>query len=231
MNKKVLAILLVAVMLLSLAACGEDKGSNTTGSNNAGNNSAGSNNAGNNDVGSNEGTGGSNVETSPEATTGNTSASDYTAAVENLIQVKYNGKSDNLEALAPENFWKFYESCGMPRSSLINEAKYAVEYMPEELKYVYGEGYTVSHEITNASELTGENFDKVKAAFAEQKGVDNISAIYVLNIAASFTGSTSGVEEFEISAARIGDNWYFIEWNVWDEGCYGMFFIEGMISG
>ena len=225
--KKVLAILMVAVMLLSLAACGEDKGGNTTGSNNAGSNNAGSNNAG-----SNEGTGGSGAETPPETTAGNSSASDYTAAVDNLIQVKYNGKSDDLEALAPQSFWSFYENnYSMPRDSLINEAKYTVESTKENLKYAFGESFTLTHEITKATEVSADQLSKIAAAFAEQKGVDNITAIYVLNIAVSFGGSTPGVEEFEISAARIGDNWYFVEWNIWDEGCYVMFFIEGMVSG
>ena len=235
--KKALALLLVLVMLLSLAACGSDDAKPTTGDNNnvvgdTQNNDAGNNDAntdqGNNDAGNNDAT----TDQGNNDAGNNDAADDYTAAVAELVQVNWNGKADNLEAMAPEAFWSFYETTyQMPRSSLLDEVKYAVGAYKENYGYTYGEGYTVSHTIAEEKEITGDILTAITAAFAQQKGINKIDAAYDLMITVNFAGSTNGVEDYPTGVAKIDGNWYFFQYNVWDEGAYVMFYPETMVGG
>ena len=219
--KKALAFLLVLVMLLSLVACGGEDNKPTTGDNNnvigdtQGNNN---NDAGNNDANTDTGN--------------NDAADDYTAAVAELVQVNWNGKADNLEAMAPEAFWSFYETTyQMPRSSLLDEVKYAVGAYKENYGYMYGNGYTVSHTIAEEKEITGDLLTAITAAFAEQKGSNKIDVADHLMSSVNFTGSTAGVEDYPIAVAKIDGGWYFFQYDVWDEGAYIMFYPETMVGG
>lgn len=219
--KRALAWLLVLVMLLSLAACGKGDDQSATG------NTTPAQNQGNN-AGTNEGNNGG-TEAPPASNEGGSSVTDYTAAVDNLIQVMYNGKKDNLEGLAPEDFWKFYEAYGTPRSALLDQAEYTVEDSQLGLQYAFGESYALSYEIKSAEQVDADTLSKIAAAFKQDKGVDGITAVYAFHILVSVNGTP--IDEFEVSGAWIKDNWYFITWNLWEGGVYGSFFIEGMISG
>lgn len=183
--KKIIALLLVAVMVLPMAACG--------------------------------GAGG---------------GSGYEAAIDLLVETQYQNGADKLEKLAPEMFWNFYETnYGMPRSSMINEATWAVNANYESLTYSYGENFTAKGEIVSAENYSADDMDKIKSAFAEQKGItkDNLTDAKKVTVKIMINDTLN--EQFEIGVVKIGNAWYCVQIYIWDEGCSVMFFIEGMVSG
>lgn len=238
--KKLFAWLLVLVMLLSLAACGSEDNQPTKGDEGTTVGGTQGDTTGNNDTvggtqgdtaGNDDTVGGKDEDAGSDSTNDATGA-DYTAAVAELVQVNYNGKADNLEAMAPEAFWTFYETnYQMPRGSMLNEVKYAVGAYKENYGYTYGAGYTVSHTIAEAKEITGDMLTAITAAFAQQKGINKIDGAYDLLITVNFAGSTNGVEDYPTGVAKIDGSWYFFQYNVWDEGAYVTLYPETMVGG
>lgn len=215
MMKKVIAWLLLLVMVLSLTACGK---SGSKADDKAGNGSEVSSDAG----------GKSDKKDKPSK-----KDDGYKAAVELLADVQYLGSTDKLEQLAPEAFWTFYESNGMPRSSMLAEAEYAVGDTNYWMKEMYGADFTLSTEITQADEVSDDELSKIAAAFAEQKGIDAswVKAAYTLSVTVTLKGTTTGQEALIVPVVKIQDTWYCADWSIWDEGSYVAFAVEMMVSG
>lgn len=207
--KKIVALFLVLAMLFALAACGKNNESGETGSTN-----------GNNQTGETENTG------------DNTSASktDYKSAVELFANAKYGLATDELVNLVPEAYWQFYELSGMPRSSLVNEAKYAVEQTFGYYSEAFGASFAIAVEINEATGLSASELADIAGLLAEQKGIQtsDVSAAYTIKATLTFTGTSTATEELETNAVMIGDNWYCVGWQMYDGGGYIFFELEDL---
>ena len=210
--KKILALLLAMVMVLSLAACGggEDKG-NDQGGNNVSNQGGQNNQGGEN----------------------NQAQDTYQAAIERLVKCSLLGDLEGLEKLAPEDFWKFYEQTGMPRKSMIDEAAYSCGAAFDAVKEQYGANVTYTINITGQEDFDAEMMAIVAACLKEQKGIPEgkFTAGCAVTAEVSLKGTAEGSQTIETAALQIDGQWYCAMIYVYDEGAYVGFEIEMMIGG
>jgi len=152
---------------------------------------------------------------------------DYKAAVELMINSKYGIVQDKLETIVPAAYWTLYEQNGMPRSSLIDEAKWNINETYKSYSEYLGD-FTATVEIT---ESTKGNLDKVKAMLEEQKGIkaSDVTDAYELKLTVKLTG-TSGTasEDATTKVVKISGSWYCVDWMIYDEGGYITFELENM---
>lgn len=223
--KKLLALLLAIVMVLSLAACGGDEDKNNGGNNEGANNQGGNNEGANNQGGNNEGGNNQGGESQAQDT--------YQAAIERLVKCSLMGDLEGLEKLAPEDFWKFYEQTGMPRKSMIDEAAYSCGVMNEAVKEQYGDKVTYTINITAKEDFDAAMMATIAACLKEQKGIpeDKFTAGCQVTADVSLKGNDEGVQTIETAVLQIDGQWYCASAMIWDEGAYVAFEIEMMIGG
>ena len=150
----------------------------------------------------------------------------YKGAVELLADVKFQGKVDKIENLAPEAYWAYYESYSkMPRSSKIDEVTYTVEMEFAAYQEYLGEGFTYSLTIEERSTYTEAEMGNIKNTLSERFGIDpaSVTEAKLLDVDVVMSGNTPYTEAMDVSVVKIGNTWYCAELYLWDEGCEFMF--------
>ena len=204
--RKLLALLLAAVMLFSLAACGKEPDTDQKEPN----------------------------QTAPSSSVGtNDQSQALYEAVNQLVQCTVMGDTANLEKLAPEAFWLFYENAGTPRSTLLTGAKYAAEAGNQYFKGVLGESITSEFILLGKKDVDAADLAKIAASMAEQKGIpaDQVTAACNLTLDVVVNGTAQIVQSMEITAFQIDGNWYCGSYHTDNDRAYVSFEIEGMIGG
>lgn len=224
--KKVIAILLALVMLLSLAACGKDNDPTIPNNNPTGTPSA-SDPTGNNDP--TDPTGG-NDSTDPTNGTDDPADNTYMSALELFGKVSYqSATTEDLIKMAPNAYWAFYESIyGMSKESFANDA---IIWVNEKLNYykdTYGADLTVTIQVDSETAVSADELALVKANMQETKGIDPaaISAAYLLGVNYVLNGNTEYEEYQEFHVIQIDGSWYVGGWWAETDYCYSWFAVE-----
>ena len=187
--KKIFALMLAVLMLVTLAACGDNGG-----------------------AGGNGGNGGSEK---------------YAEALQSFMEAYYGVDTSKLQPSAPASIWE-------DNPYLINDASWLAESNHEEMAYLAGENFTVTVKNASKTDVTGDALESLKAAFAQQKGIDagECKAFAVVSASVEIAGDLgSDTVSIEAKMAKIGDTWYVAEWYDYDGGYYVMFKVETMVGG
>lgn len=205
--KRLLALLLALVMILALAACGEDKKDDGKDDKDKTSDNA------TKDDGS-------------KTTTPSTPAVDdsYLEALQLFMDGFYGIDTDNLALAAPESLWAENEY-------LMNDAVWLAESNYETMASLAGEDFTVTIKDSAKSAVSDADRAAVIAAFDEQKGI-TLEDLAIVTATVDIAGSVgSDSVPLEANMVKIDGEWYVAEWYVYDEGCYVMFKVETMVGG
>lgn len=216
--KKIIALLLVLVMVLSFAACGkDDKPTDPTGSvPSSGNNG---------DNGATEGNGGDN---------GVVIDSTYNSALELYAEVCYKGCTvEMLTRMAPNAYWAFYESAyGISKDTLLGDGIMFVQEKSNYYKSVYGDNITITIDVQNEEAVPADELESAKQCLKEQKGIDpaTVTAAYKLDVNFVLGGDETGEEFQQLVAMQIDGNWYLGGWYIEDGYGYCWFEIDNLME-
>ena len=137
---------------------------------------------------------------------------DYTAAVENYIEIAYEGNFEKLDLLVPEEYWDYM---GQKNHFGLAAYKKECELIFLQMRFFMasncGEDMEISYEIMEEKPVNGEDLDKIRGYLATY-GIKSTSvkSAYAIGVKMNFSGS-KGTDEANLAncyAILIGDCWY-----------------------
>ena len=137
---------------------------------------------------------------------------DYTTAVENYIEIAYEGNFEKLDLLLPEEYWDYM---GQKNHFGLAAYKKECELIFLQMRFFMasncGEDMEISYEITEETPVNGEDLDKIRGDLATY-GIKSTSvkSAYAIGVKMNFSGS-KGADEAGLAncyAILIGDCWY-----------------------
>jgi len=138
--------------------------------------------------------------------------SGYEDAVDTLFAVTFEGDMDDIEDLAPEEFW---DTIDEPIDDVIAElSEEYKEDLYEELIEVFGEDFDIDYEITDENELSSTKVKYVAESLNETYDIEEntVKEVYELDLEVVITGNNEErTRELEAYVVKIGSEWYPVE--------------------
>ena len=216
--KKLLALLLALVMILSLVACGTSTEND------------GDKNSSNPTTNSTTPTGTNPTGATNPTNSNNSAANDngYETAVKLFAEVQHFGSSDKIESLAPAAYWSYQESKSF-KAELLQSAKYAADAYYTNNKNQFGDDFTLNVAIANKTDYTASEVTAIANLLKTQYNIDaaTVTAACKLTAQLTFAGTEPGTDEMNFSVVKIGDTWYCVDYAV----SYISFAIEELAFG
>ena len=241
--KKLVALLLAAIMLLSLAACGKenDQTEDPTGTNSGTEATTGNDvtdpTDGNHPTDGNDTIDPTDGEDPTNATDGNDTAApnSYMDALELYAKVCYQkSTAADAEKLAPAAYWTFFETMyGVSKDTMLGDAMMFIEEKANYYLVTYGNDLTVTIDVQNETAVAAEELDAVKTNMQQIKGIDpaTITAAFTLDVYFNLSGSYADTQEMmPLKVIRIDGGWYVAGWYLDTDYCYSFFEIENLME-
>lgn len=155
----------------------------------------------------------------------------YTKAIDNLIEVFFEGKIEKLESLAPAAYWEYMEDeWDMDLDDLSDELEDALEDMMDMYEDEYGDNIKVTYEVAKEKELSEKKVGKIADALEDTYDIDadSVTAVYDLDVELTISGDEDedDDDEVEMSAVKIDGKWYLISYYEYDNEYYVDFMVE-----
>lgn len=142
--------------------------------------------------------------------------SSYTAPIDTLIDVSFEGKVDKIKNLAPEEYWDWYEEeYDADIDDMIEEAEDNFDDMMDYYEEQYGDNIRVSYKVDKKKELSDRKLEGIAEALADKYDIDEdkVTAGYELDVELSIKGSEDDDEnETEITVIKYKGKWYAVSW-------------------
>ena len=158
---------------------------------------------------------------------GSGSAMTAEAAFDNYIAL-YNGDTDKLEGMAPEEYWQYgAKEEEMSVKALLAEMKQDIRERDQEMKEEYG-NYKITGQVLAEDDMDKDTLNKIKEALSEY-GIKPSSIKEGKDLTVKMTLKTSeGTEEAPtqtLSAIKIDSSWYLIRYYEYGDGEFNAYFI------
>lgn len=135
----------------------------------------------------------------------------YTTAIENYIEIVYEGNFDKLELLAPEMYWDRMRQSS-PYGLEIRKRDWEIQFMQElTMKEFYcGEDMVVSYEVTEEKPVEDAWLDRVKGFLRPSVDPGSVKEVYAIQVTLKFSGSKGSREEVldSMYAILIDNCWH-----------------------
>lgn len=155
----------------------------------------------------------------------------YTAPIDTLIDVSFEGKFKKLKDLAPEEYWDWYEDkYDADIDDMIEEAEDNFDDMMDYYEEQFGGNIKVSYKIEDKKELSDRKLEGIAEALADKYDIneDKVTAGYELDVEMTIEGSDDEDEDdSEITVIKYNGKWYAVSWYK-SGGEYSASFLTGM---
>lgn len=228
--KKVIALLLVLVMVMTLTACGKDNTKTDPTDDKA------TQATGGNDETADKTDPTNSTDSTDSTTGGNEDVVDttYNSALELYAQVCYKSCTvDMLSKMAPDAYWSFFvASYGMSKEDFLNDGIIWVQEKSNYYKTTFGQDLTVTIEVQSETAVSDNELNAVKLNLQQIKGIDpaTVTAAYALGVNFKIDGIASTEEYQELKAMQIDGNWYLGGWSMEDGYGYTWFEVENLFE-
>lgn len=156
----------------------------------------------------------------------------YTKPIDNLIDITFNGKFDNIEDMAPEAYWAYVEDeYDVDLDDMIDDAEDNYDELMEYYEEEYGSNIKVSYDVLDKKELSEKKVKKIASALKDQYDIDKdaLTKVYELEVELEIKGSedddSSGTE---LIVAKIDGDWYLISYYEYDDEYRVSFMIDDL---
>ena len=157
--------------------------------------------------------------------------SSYTDPIDLYFDAMYKGKLENIEKMAPKEYWDWYEDeYDKTTEDLIEDAEDNYEDYIEELEDTYGENVKATYEITKEKDLSSRKLEKIADALEDNYDIDakKVTEGKKLDVELTISGDDDDREDAgEITVVKIDGKWYWINWYEYGDEVVVRFNIPG----
>lgn len=155
----------------------------------------------------------------------------YTAPIDTLIDISFEGKVKKLKDLAPQEYWDWHEDTyNADIDDLIEEAEDNFDDMMEYYEEQYGDNIKVSYKVEEKKALSSRKLKGIAEALADKYDIDEdkVTAGYELEVEMTIKGSEDDDDDdSEMTVIKYKGKWYAISW--YKSGSeYSASFLTGM---
>lgn len=140
----------------------------------------------------------------------------YTAPIDALIDVTFEGKAKKIKDLAPADYWEWYEEeYDEDIDEIIDEAEDDFDSMLDYLEEMYGDNIRVSYKVKDKKALSDRRLEGIAESLADKYDLDEdkFTAGYELELEMTIKGSEGKDEdETEVTVIKYKGKWYAVSW-------------------
>lgn len=136
----------------------------------------------------------------------------YTDPIDLYFDAMYEGKVENVEKLAPDEYWNWrVEASDMNRDECIEEAQEWARLTNKSIKKQFGEDFLCTYEVADKEELSDEALQELAEILERDYEISakSVKQGYTVTIDLNFNGDEQKGQE--ITVVQIGYRWYLVE--------------------
>lgn len=139
-------------------------------------------------------------------------AKGYETAFENYIEVFYNGNSDKLCDVAPEEYWDYArKDSGLSYDEMVAEFEDYYSMFIDEYVSEYGEGYDTSYKVISAKELNKNALMEYTKDIEEVYGISTNRVKVMYEVEVNFVIDGDIDDNDTMYVIQFGEDWYLFE--------------------
>lgn len=140
-------------------------------------------------------------------------SSGYTEPIDIYFEAMYEGKTENVEKLAPKEYWNWRaEQTDMSRDQCIQDAQEGARLTSKSLKNQFGEDFFCTYEVAGKAEMSDEELRELAGVLERDYKISprTVKKSYTVTIDLNFNGDEQ--KGWEITVVQIGYSWYWVEY-------------------